>query len=660
MKLSDLQQSPNLLLDALQNASGTMVASATSITDPLPQTLFSDSATVTANLGPTISLMTVADTTLYKRGSVYTFTYTGVTNAMIPFAIVQPSTVVVNWLGAAPAQSTVGVVGLGSGTVLNDSYRLNQGNFLIANAMQRSTDNLDFLHVIVKCRATSLVDLQAGLGTYFFSTNAYDPNIGVTAPFAPVAIRLVNGEYEVEYVYRYDAEDVINAQLANGSVSTTLAFTNMGATPIYLTSVKCFTRPDASLILEEPYEFLDAPLSPSINSYAGDINLGVFYLSPVNTSVNNLPSPIKSAYWELATDNLFNATSVVGVLNCASPIGNSGAILTANIEEFDAVGAIAAGTLYLRARVYNEVGIASAWSATTSFTYTPSIPVLTVRTTTNFSTGDVQIDITETNFSRTQPVTVSVVIEQQSINPTQESEVLVSINSTFDVGIASQTVSFSSLLPFYELDGGIVLSVSQVPANTFFDGVNIPIYTTRDNIETQVSKNYTRPQQYVPFVSSYSGNPNVNTDALSLAAPFGQFLFDNANNSLWVKSFDMGIWKQIPFSTLRKKQAVSSAGTYTLLQEDLGASLIFNEATPIIIEMSGSFADNLPELFNFNFRNTDAGTITLRYTFSQIEGSGTLGTDKVVTNSKKLNSAYLETRGNSAESSVWVAVGDFV
>ena len=97
MKLSALQQSPNLLLNALQSASATMVAASTSITDPLPQSVFTDTGTVGAPVGGNLTLFTVPSTALYGRGEFYTFD-TGVVSAFfVVFAILPTGTMVVNW-----------------------------------------------------------------------------------------------------------------------------------------------------------------------------------------------------------------------------------------------------------------------------------------------------------------------------------------------------------------------------------------------------------------------------------------------------------------------------------------------------------------------------------------------------------------------------------
>lgn len=656
MKLSALQQSPNLLLNALQSAASTMVASSTSITDPLPQSAFSDSGTVGATLGGNITLLAVASTGLYSKGDFFTFEAGVNSNAFVISAIVQPTVLIVQWLGTPPPISTVGTIGMGTGLASGTSYRLNQGQYLVLNALQQSTTKSDFIHVVVRCQAASVLAVQ-GLGLYVQSTNRYDPQITENTTLAPVSVKLVSaGEYEAEYIYHLTGvSPVVNAQLSDGAVNTTLVFMNNFAASTYVSEVRSFTRPDASLTLAGPYDYSLVPMAPSISGAAGDVNLGVFIIDALEGLVGTFPSPIKGVYWEAATDNLFNQASLVSVFAVSSPVGNCDSLRTVNFADFLPLGPVSAGTHYVRCRVINEVGLTSAWSVAVSFVYTPNTPVATIATTTSLLTGDMQLNLTESNFVRTQVIPFSIKILQAPYEPDGAAVEIASVDDSFQVGETSKTINIAQILAYYELDAGVVLSISQLSGVYFVDGVNIPVYTKQNEVEKIVSSNYVKPQQYVPFADLSSGNPNVSPTAAMTAALPGTVLEDTSSifRPYWIKAPSNAQWRPLGSGVQMRKDVTGP--TYTLISADLGYTLVFDSATPVSIDMSNSFANQFIEGFHFNFRNKQAGAITLIYTHAAIEGSGV-----TTVNANKVGSAYLELVAGSAAACVWVSVGDLV
>jgi len=657
MKLSALQQSPNLLLNALQAASSTMVAASTSITDPLPQSTMADPGTVGPSFGGNITALAVASTASYKVGEFYVFDAGINSSAFIIFAMIQPTMIVAEWLGTPPPISTVGNIGYGNGTASNTSYLLTQGQYLIIDAMQQSTTTADFIHVVVKCQAVSVLAVQ-GLGIYVQVTNQYDPTIYNTTTIAPVSVRQVSpGEYEAEYIYHVvTPTDIENAQLSDGAVKTTLLFTNNFAGSTYISEVRAYTRPDSALTLPGPYDYVYTPTAPVISSVAGDINLGVFISSAPAPLVGDFPSPIKAFYWELATDNLFNTSSLLGVYTASSPVGNSDSLRMANVADFNILGAFPGGTYYVRCRAINEIGLVSAWSTTVSFVYTPNTPVATLSTSTDLLTGDMTITLTESNFTRTENLPFNILIQQSQTTPGDPAVTIATISDTFIVGETSKIINIAQFLAYYELDAGVVLVIAQQSDAYFVDGASIPIYTKQNEVEKTVSANYVKPQQYVPFADSYAGDPNINPTPASAAALPGQVTQDYANGLFWIKSITDGTWYPIGSMLQRSLPVSTSAGTYTVTASDNGATLVFNENTPITIRIPNQLGLALPSGFTFNFRNKGTAQITVATGFADIlQGAGA-----TTVNANKVASCYLENRIFLGTGSTWVTVGDMV
>lgn len=660
MKLSALQQSPNLLLNTLQSAAGTMLADSTSITDKLPQSDFSDTATVTATFGLEICAFSVADSSIYTQGSTYTFVVGGVSRFGAVYQLVPTTMVVVVWTdgGANLAVSDVAAVGRHTGTTLNDSYRINQNQLLIVDTLQKSFSRDDFVHVIVNVNSPSLIAVQEivayGALNKVASGEVLDP-----AVLTPVAITQSSGSYVVEYLLSLAENADVLAALESGQSGFSVVFKNTGTSSAYITSVSSFTRPDATVSIVGPYDFLLTPTAiPAldITQYSGPS--GAFYINQnLNTYQNNYPSPITVVEWQLASDNLFTSASLVQFATRQDLVPNSEYLRFISVTDLQGFSIPVGGqTYYLRCRLTNKVGIKSAWSDGVSFVYPTAVEEINVNNISiNYVNGTMTVSVNE-NFTRTAQLSFSVVLQQEAFKYTETAGTLASIPVLIDIGqTTSADINIANYLPYYELDAGVIISKSVASNSVHTEGLNsYPI--VQQSVSNDVTQSYTVPQKYIPFVDAGAGDPNNAPTPAMVSALNGTLFEDNTTGELWFKSNISGTYQHVGYKKQRKIDVIGTS--ITLDTTHSGATLVFDSASPcqINIPLNAAGLANFVEGFTTNYRNKNAtpGAITVTVAV----GDTLTGAGATTVDSKKVSSLYLETRAFFSAGSEWVTAGD--
>lgn len=660
MKLSALQQSPNLLLSTLQSAAGTMLADATSITDRLPQSNFSDTATVTATFGLEICIFSVANTSIYTQASTYTFVVNGVSRFGAVFSLIPTNMVVVIWTdgGANLAVSDVATVGRHTGTALSDSYRINQDQLLIVDTLQKSFSRDDFIHVLVSVNSPSLVAVQeivayAALNK-IASGEILDPTV-----LTPVAITQENGLYVVEYLLSLAENADVLAALESGQSGFSVVFKNTGTSSAYITSVSSFTRPDATVSISGPYDFLLTPSAVpvlDIIQYAG--SSGAFYIGQtLNAYQNDYPSPITVVEWQLASDNLFTSASLVQFVTRQDTVPNSEYLRFVSVTDLQGFSVPVGGqTYYLRCRLTNKVGIKSPWSVGISFVYPLAVEEIKVNNITiDYVNGTMTVSVNE-NFTRAAQLNFSVNLRQESYKYTESAELIASIPVLIDIGqTTSAAIGIANYLPYYELDSGVIISKSVAYNSVHIEGLNTyPV--VQQSMSNDVTKSYTVPQKYIPFVDAGAGDPNNAPTPAMVSALHGTLFEDNTTGELWFKSIYYGTYQHIGYKKQRRIPVVGTS--ITLDTTHSGATLVFDSASPctINVPLNAAGLANFMEGFTINYRNKSAtpGQITV---VVQV-GDTLTGAGATTIDSKKLSSLYLETRAFFSAGSEWVTVGD--
>lgn len=734
MKLSALQQSPNTIIDALQKASGTMVADVTSIPDPLPQVpVFSQAATVGASVA---TELTVTNADAFDLSGIYLFAYAGPTYCEFIVDSVAGNVLTVTWTGVAPALATVGtasnerlftcvlnadpgppaidafttttsagllglistsVVGVprvgvayitlgnvvavawqtganvtvgqeivvnrvGSGTKLADSYRLLTGQSLLVNAMQTGVGNDSFIHFTCNVSASSLIDVQALALTVVLNKPGISLFSQEPIPVSLLAIHNNGNSYDVEFVAYFTPDQLGYSKiLTEEGLSTFVSMTYSGTNPLYVNNVTAFSRNDAGVTIPTPWDYVLKPLAPTLQLLATTADTGLYFSDDWATLTNGYPSSLVSVEYSASSDGTFSDASFTGFAEVFSSVPNSPYLRSVDLDSFFGLAGPLSGTNHIRARVVNSVGIASDWATPVVVSVTPNTPrIKAYVSSVDFANGTINIQANDADgLVRTDPLSFWVQLYQNvdANNSEDEATPLGSVFVTLPNGQTSTTIYIAEAVSYYELDSGIVIGATPIYTTFSQSGSTYAVLPLEEYVD--ISKDWQRPQKYVPTSAYYAYGPNESPTTESAAALTGTITEDQTGRQ-WFKSFYTGAWEPIGPSRQRKIDVGGTAITIDMMVHH-NATLVFDTASAVTITLplAADGTNGMFEGFTFNFRNKHAtpGAITVVTTGSDLLA----GAGATTAAPEKVSSCYLESRGpEPMGQSTWVTVGDMI